>query len=126
MKISSLEQKMVRAKITLISLLVVLLFSCGGREEVREERGYPRSPEGVVNINTASVEELCQLPGVNPSLAERIVEWRREHPFKRVDEIMFISGIGERTYHKLRKYLVVSGESTYSPGEKKPLPREGR
>jgi len=117
---------MVWVKRALVCLLVVVLFSCGGREEPKEKRGYPRSSEGVVNINTASVEELCQLPGVNPSLAERIVEWRKEHPFKRVAEIMFVSGIGERTYYKLRKYLVVSGKTTYSPAERKPLPSEGR
>ncbi len=111
---------MVWGERVLVILLVVILFSCGGREEVKEERGYPRNPQGVANINTASVEELCQLPGVNPSLAERIVEWRKEHPFKRVEEIMFVRGIGERTYYKLRKYLVVSGETTYSPAEKEP------
>ena len=102
-------------KRVLVILLVVVLCSCAGREEVGGERDYPRSPRGVVNINTASVEQLRQLPGVDPSLAEGIVEWREMHPFKRVEEIMFVIGIGERTYYKLRKYLVVSGETTYSP-----------
>lgn len=113
-------------KRALVILLAVVLFSCGGSEEVTDDRGYPRSPEGVVNINTALVEELCRLPGINRSLAERIVEWRKEHPFKRVEEIMFVRGIGERTYLKLRKYLVVLGETTYQPGGKEPLQGEGR
>ena len=113
-------------KRALVILLVVVLFSCGGNEEAKEERRYPRSPEGVVNINTASVDELCRLPGVDISLAEKIMAWREEHPFKRVEEIMFVSGIGERTYYKLRKYLVVSGETTYSPAGRKPLQSERR
>jgi len=113
-------------KRTLVILLAVVLFSCGGSEEAKEERGYPQSPEGVVNINIASVDELCRLPGVDLSLAEKIVAWREEHPFKRVEEIMFVRGIGERTYYKLRKYLAVSGETTYQPGGKEPLQGEGR
>ncbi len=79
--------------------------------------------KGVVNINTASSEQLQLLPRVGPALAERIIEFR-EHSggFKRVDEIVAVKGIGERSLERLRPYVVVKGETTLK--EKISLPRK--
>jgi len=51
-----------------------------------------------ININVATAEELSQLNKVGPKYAERIVEYREAHgPFKRVEEITNVQGIGEKT-----------------------------
>lgn len=61
-----------------------------------------------VNLNTASVQELVELPGIGETLAGRIVSYREENgPFLRVDQIMAVSGIGPGTYEKLRGYVHV-------------------
>jgi competence protein ComEA len=70
-------------------------------------------PAGVVNINTASSEQLQMLPRVGPSLAGRIIEFREANgPFRAVDEILAVKGIGESSFEKLEPYIVTSGATT--------------
>lgn len=57
----------------------------------------------LININTATAAELELLPGIGPALAGRIVDYRTAHgPFKSVDELDHVSGIGPRTLAKIR------------------------
>ncbi len=67
---------------------------------------------GVVNINEASSEQLQLLPGVGPSRAEAIVTYRKSHPFKRVEELTRIKGIGRKSLLRLRTLLSISGPTT--------------
>lgn len=78
--------------------------------------------EGVVNINTASAEQLMLLPGIGPSKAEAIVEARRRQPFAAVDQIVRVRGIGRATLRRLRPYLTVRGETTLSTAVRSPRP----
>ena len=65
-------------------------------------------PIGVVNLNTATVEELQTLPSIGPVLAKRIVEYRNTHgPFQRPEELIEVKGIGPRTFERLRPYVTV-------------------
>jgi competence ComEA-like helix-hairpin-helix protein len=67
----------------------------------------------VVNINSADTSELALLPRVGPSVAERIVDYRKENgPFKKIEDLMLVQGIGEKTFQLLKPYLAISGEST--------------
>lgn len=76
-------------------------------EEMSETEGTDAS-SGLVNINTADAEELETLPGVGPVIAERIIAFREEYgPFSSADEIMLVSGIGEKTYQKLVNLITV-------------------
>lgn len=63
--------------------------------------------EGKVNINAASVEELQELKGVGPVLAERIVEYRQEHPFQSPAEIQEVKGIGPETYEDIKESIAI-------------------
>lgn len=61
-----------------------------------------------VNLNTASVDELDALPGVGPSTAQAIVSDREEHGrFERIEDLMRVSGIGEKKFEKLRSAICV-------------------
>lgn len=63
---------------------------------------------GLVNLNTATADDLDALPGVGPVLAERIVAWRDAHgPFATVEQLREVSGIGERKFASLRDLVTV-------------------
>ena len=65
-----------------------------------------------VDINTAGAEELKLLRGVGDVLAERIIAYREEHgPFRRVDDITLVRGIGSAVLENNRERLTVSGLS---------------
>lgn len=67
------------------------------------------SAGGLVNINTASEEELTTLTGVGPAKAKAIIEYRMENGlFKKVEDIMQVTGIGEKSFEKLRNQITVA------------------
>ena len=61
-----------------------------------------RHPRERLNLNTATVEELAQLPGIGPAIAARVVEHRRRHGrFKRPQEIIVVRGMSPRRYRNI-------------------------
>ena len=74
-----------------------------------EENSTSTREEGKkVNINTASIEELDQLPGIGPSIAQRIVDYRTEHgKFKTIEEIQDVKGIGDAKYDEIKDNITV-------------------
>jgi len=63
--------------------------------------------EDLININTATVEDLISLPGVGKSIAQRIKKYREEHPFKSKEEIMEVKGIGKVRFEKIKDLITV-------------------
>jgi competence protein ComEA len=60
------------------------------------------STGGLVNLNTATLDQLDTLPGIGPTLAERILQWRQQHGrFSSVDELQEVSGIGPMKFEQL-------------------------
>ena len=67
----------------------------------------------MVNINSADASQLALLPRVGPSVAQRIVDYRKENgPFKTPEDLMLVQGIGEKTFQLLKPYVAISGETT--------------
>ena len=66
-----------------------------------------------ININTATKDELVALPGIGPAKAQAIVDYRKAHgPFKTVEELKDVKGIGAKRFEKLKPDLAVTGPST--------------
>jgi competence protein ComEA len=66
------------------------------------------APAKKVNINTAGAQELESLPGIGPAIAGRILEYRTSHgPFRTIEELQKVRGIGEVTFARLRELIVV-------------------
>ncbi|MCB0210989.1 MAG: helix-hairpin-helix domain-containing protein [Anaerolineae bacterium] len=63
---------------------------------------------GIINLNTATLEELDSLPGVGPAIAQRIIDYRDSiGQFSSIDEITQVSGIGSATFEKIKAFIVV-------------------
>jgi len=71
-----------------------------------------KTVEGVVNLNTAPPELLSALPGIGPSKALGILAYRARRPFRTVDELVRVKGIGRRMVQAMRAHLAVAGPST--------------
>ena len=71
----------------------------------------PRSgtAAAALNLNTATVAQLEALPGIGKSTAERIIEYRQKSGgFKKVEELMNVKGIGEKSFLKLKPLITVA------------------
>ena len=79
-----------------------------GETASQEEYYSSATVIGKININTATVEELDTLPGIGEAKARAIIEYREnESPFLKPEDIMNVSGIGEKTYENIKDYIVV-------------------
>ena len=76
-----------------------------------------KPPEKPANINTATSEELQQVPGIGPATAEKILQMRKSYgAFKSVDDLLAIRGLGPKRLEKMRKYLTVGKPSAAKSG----------
>ncbi|GAB4322832.1 MAG: hypothetical protein Kow0059_18040 [Candidatus Sumerlaeia bacterium] len=65
-----------------------------------------------ININTATAAELDTLPGIGPAYAERIIQHRQQNgPFKSIEDLRQVKGIGEKTFENIRNLITVGGDS---------------
>lgn len=90
---------------TLAALAVVYAtLAIGAPLVVAAEPAHP------IDINTASVAELTALPGIGESKAKKIVEYRAADPFKTVEDLKKVQGIGDKTFEVLRPQITVAAE----------------
>lgn len=77
-------------------------------ESLEDSSSSDNGSVGLVNINTALVDELDTLPGIGPSTAEKIVEYRDANgPFATIDEVMSVSGIGPAKFEQIQAFITV-------------------
>ena len=73
------------------------------------------SDAGRVDLNTASATELAKLPGIGPSKAQAIVEFRTKEPFARAEDLRKVKGIGDKLYDGIKDQVTV-GEAPMPKG----------
>lgn len=90
-------------------LIAVITVLCINFSAEAKKGGYV---EGVVNINNASIEELKMIPGIGPSKASAIIDFRTNQRFETTEDIMKVKGVGQKLYDKIQAYITVDGPTT--------------
>jgi len=62
---------------------------------------------GKININVATKQELVTLKYVGEKLADRIIEYRKAHPFEKVEDIMNVKGVGKRVFDANKDLITI-------------------
>lgn len=81
--------------------------TCTTKQASTSENSSTTQATSIVNINTASKEELMTIPYIGESKAEAIITYRLENQFEKIEDIMNISGIGESVFAKIKDYITV-------------------
>ena len=77
-------------------------------QNVMAQSGETSAPSGLVNLNTASEDQLCTLPGIGSSKAKSIIAYREEHgSFDRIESVMNVAGIKDGLFQKIKAYITV-------------------
>lgn len=89
------------AAVCALSLLCVTVSAAAN-----QKKKLPAKP---IDLNTATIEQLEQLPGIGPATAQAIVDFRRKSgPFQRVEDLLAVRRISEARFKKLRPYITVN------------------
>jgi comEA protein len=83
----------------------------GAESDTKPAAATPSVPATeVINLNAATAAQIATLPGIGPKTADLIVQYRQKNgSFKKVEEIMNVRGIGEKTFLKLKSRITVAG-----------------
>lgn len=99
-----MNKKMISVALVIAAMMPGLVSAKASKKQVN----------GQLNINTATVEQLDQLPSMSAKKAQLIVDYRKDHPFKSVDELDNVKGFSPKGIDKIRSHVNVSGENTLS------------
>ncbi len=78
----------------------------------------PPRVSGVVNLNSATAEQLKMLPGVKQKAVDEIIAHRAKHPFTRPEELVNVKGFSRKRYQRVKPFLSVHGDSSIRLAEK--------
>jgi competence protein ComEA len=109
---------MIRIVFAVLVVLACALAPLAAQDAPR--RTSPASPAvaAPINLNSASVAQLETLPGIGKSTAERIIEYRQKNgSFKKVEDLMNVRGVGEKSFLKLKPLVTVSAAKGEAGGQ---------
>jgi len=95
-------------------VLAALLIGLAGPSLAGSNGNHPQTRlVGVVNVNTATPEQLVLLPGIGPSRAQALIQYRKGHgAFQAVGDLVHVSGIGSGALERIRRHCVLEGKTT--------------
>lgn len=75
--------------------------------------------QGVINVNTATAEQLMMLPGIGEKTAKAILSYRNANgPFKTIEDVAKVRGLSKKKIDKIRQNLSLQGQNTYIPDQR--------
>jgi competence protein ComEA len=100
----------IRSALCVLSILLVLFAASEVRADTKNPPAHP------IDLNTATAEQLQQVPGIGPSTAKAIVNFRQKSgPFRKIEDLLAIKGVSKARLNKMRPYLKVSPAAQKSP-----------
>lgn len=108
-----MKQNPLEAKPTavVVTLMIAMVFSEGCVRRTQQTLTTPQATianSSRLDLNTATPQDLEQLPGIGRVIAERIVEHRSQHgPFRQVEHVMMVRGISERKFRAIEALIAV-------------------
>jgi competence protein ComEA len=107
---------MVLALVAIAALPAAAQQKAAGGSSKAAGRSAAAAPSAPVNLNTATQAQIETLPGIGPKVAQRIIEYRQKNgQFKKIEDLMNVKGVGEKSFLKLKPYLTVT-EKAERPG----------
>lgn len=97
----------------IILILSVAMGFCSCQEPIEQvqiEEHLP-IPETTFDLNTVSHEQLLSIDGINKGIAKSIIEFRKKATFRRVEDLLAVEGIGEKTFLWIRRYFHVTEDT---------------
>src|SRR6478672_8254662 len=104
-----MRRQELRGRFFLLLLFCCFVFAAGSE-------ATKKPPLKPININTATSDELQQVPGIGPATADKILQMRKSYgAFKSVDDLLAIRGLVPKRLEKMRKYLVAGKSPSTIP-----------
>ena len=101
-------------RIMMAAIAAIALSAPALSAQTKEPAAKPTTTAAApVNLNTATAEQLESIPGVGPKMAERILDYRQKNGgFKKVEDLMNVSGVGEKSFLKMKPLIIVTTPAT--------------
>jgi competence protein ComEA len=104
--------KLKRTMTTLAAFAVGLMMLGASGAHAAPKKASSKVLTGVLNLNSATQQQLDSVPGIGPKAAERIIAFRAKTPFTRAEDLVKVKGFGKKKLDKLKAHLTVAGPTT--------------